>query len=135
MHSVTIIDPTAPLRDWLRTLATVTAKTGQRVYAGGLPKDPTLPAISLFRVAGGIAEPLEAGVFQFDCWATKASTAAGVKDALCTALLSELPQALGTSGLRFMGATVQSVVFLPDPDAPDVHRYSVTAQVVTIQAS
>ena len=42
------------------------------------------------------------------------------------------PPTVIASGVRFLGATCQAPIATPDPSDPDVYRYVVTAQVVTI---
>jgi hypothetical protein len=136
-HVVTIIEPTQALRDWLRGKAAissvVTANSSTvAVYAGGLPKDSDLPAIVLNRV-GGSPEPLgpvDAGLYQFDCWAIKASDASLLSGALVSVLLSTGTEPLAT-GLDITGATVTGIVYFPDQYRPDLNRMVVTAQVVT----
>lgn len=47
-------------------------------------------------------------------------------------LLVSTPPTVIASGVRFAGATCQAPIASPDPSDPDVYRYVVTAQVVTI---
>jgi hypothetical protein len=42
------------------------------------------------------------------------------------------PPTVIATGVRFAGATCQAPIASPDPSDPDVYRYVVTAQVVTI---
>lgn len=128
-HVTTFIEPTQAIRDWLRGKATL---SGSGVYAGGLPKDVSLPAIVVNRV-GGAPEPLvpvDAGLYQFDCWDEKASGASTLAGILGSLLLSTGPEPL-TAGLNIEGATITGVVYFPDLHRPDINRQVVTAQVVT----
>lgn len=123
----TVAPVTKPLRDWLRGQI---AAVGQRVYAGGLEKDATLPAIALERVGGFTTEPLDRPLIQFDVWASKGDTAETVAMALVSLLLSTAPGTQVAAGLAFMGATVESAVWLPDP-ASQTPRFVITVEVTT----
>lgn len=123
----TIPAGTSLLRDWLRDAALA---CGARVYAGGLPDTVTLPALAIHRVGGGIDEPLDLGVYQFDAWAATGPAAESLAYELVSLLISTAPTDI--DGTRFAGATVESVVAAPDPAVPDQYRYAVTAQVVTV---
>lgn len=125
--SWTIPAPTTVLRDWLRDAALA---CGEAVYAGGLPESVDLPAIAVHRISGAVDEPLDLGVYQFDCWATTGPTAEQLAYEIVSLLVSTAPTDI--TGLRFAGATVESVVAAPDPAVPDQYRYAVTAQVVTV---
>lgn len=134
MHSVTFVEPTTALRDWLRTVATVTAIASTRGYAGGLPKGATLPAYTLTRVGGGLDGPVDVGTWRFDCWAATQPAADQLAAVLISHLASQGPQNIGTAGVRFRGASITSLLPVPDPDNPDLYRTTFTAQVVTTTA-
>lgn len=130
--SATVVEPTTLLRDWLRTLG---LSVGARVYAGGLPQDPELPAVVLWRVGGGLVgsseAPVDSGLYQFDCVATSAAVAAALAGELETALfVNRYPVAL-SANVRLTGVGQITGLPMNDPD-PDFNRYLVSAQVVTI---
>lgn len=115
------------LRDWLRDAGLSVAA---RIYAGGLPTDVTVPAVAVHRVAGNVDGPIDFGVYQFDAWAATGPAAETVAYELVSLLESTAPTDI--DGARVAGATVESVVAAPDPNDPDLYRYAVTAQVVTV---
>ena len=128
MISTTVVEPTTAIRDWLRTKG---LDCGARVYAGGLPQAVTLPALVITAVGGTVAEPVLEGTYQFDAWADTGPAAAALAGDLISLLVSTPPTVIAT-GVRFLGATCQAPIATPDPSDPDVYRYVVTAQVVTI---
>jgi hypothetical protein len=137
-HVVTIIEPTQDIRDWLRGKPTISSTVGTDdagkigVYAGGLPKTPALPAVVVHRVGGApdALGPVDSGLYQFDCWATKASDASLLAGVLMSLLLSTGTESIGTN-LDVVGANVTGAAFFPDDKRSDLNRMSVTAQVVT----
>lgn len=120
----------APLRDWLRTKGT---DAGARVYAHGLPAEPTFPAVSLTKVgltADGTVT--ERTLIQADCWAARGQAAAA--ETLAAQVKTALEQVtpgtqLGDSDVYLMRAQIEGEVALPDVDGTP--RYVVTALVVT----
>lgn len=128
MIESTIVEPTTALRDWLRTEALA---CGEAVYAGGLPQAVTLPAVAVTAVGGTVVEPVLEGTYQFGAWADTGPAAAALAGELISLLVSTPPTVIA-SGVRFAGATCQAPIASPDPSDPDVYRYVVTAQVVTI---
>lgn len=137
-HSVTIIEPTQQIRDWLRGKPTIVASVAEdgnglvAVYAGGLPSSPSYPAIVVHRVGGAPDPygPVDSGLYQFDCWAEKGSEASDLGSTLSSLLLSTGTESLGTN-LDVTGVNVTGIVYFPDALLPDLNRISVTAQVVT----
>lgn len=124
------VEPTRELRDWLRTVDAVTDIVGQRVWAGGLPDDPDLPAVVIARVGGGLDRPIDVGLYQFDCWASTGSGAALLVSALLGVLYGT-PSGTAVGNVTYGGtADGAQVVWSPDP-VDDTPRYTVTAQVVT----
>lgn len=124
------IEPTRELRDWLRTVTRLTNIVDQRIWAGGLPDDATLPAVVITRVGGGLDRPLDVGLYQFDCWASTGSGAAQLVSALLEVLYGT-PSGTTAGKVTYGGcADDAQVVWLPDP-VGDTPRYTVTAQVVT----
>lgn len=128
MIATTIVEPTTAIRDWLRTQG---LSCDEAVYAGGLPQAVTLPALTVTAVGGAVVEPVLEGQYQFDAWADTGPAAAALAAELISLLVSTAPTVIAT-GVRFLGATCQAPIANPDPSDPDVYRYIVTAQVVTI---
>lgn len=128
MIATTVIEPTTAIRDWLRTKSLA---CGEAVYAAGLPQAVTLPALVVTAVGGSVVEPVLEGVYQFDAWATTGPAAATLAGQLISLLVSTPSTDIG-GGVRYLGATCQAPIATPDPSDPDVYRYVVTAQVVTI---
>lgn len=120
----------APLRDWMRTKST---DAGARIYAHGLPAEPTFPAVSLTKVgltADGTVT--ERTLIQADCWAARGQAAAA--ETLAAQVKTCLEQVtpgtqLGDSTVYLMRAQIEGEVALPDVDGTP--RYVVTALVVT----
>jgi hypothetical protein len=130
--TVTYAPVIGALRDYLRTVASVTALVGQRVYVGGLPKNPAVPvtpAVVVSRVGGTMVPPVDQALVQFDCWAVSGSDAEQLAVTVAGVLDSVAGSTILVSGVRFKGASIVSVNWLPDP-ASDLPRYIVTAQVV-----
>lgn len=128
MIATTVVEPTTAIRDWLRTESLA---CGTAVYAGGLPQAVTLPALTVTAVGGAVVEPVLEGQYQFDAWADTGPAAAALAAELISLLVSTPPTVIATT-VRFLGATCQAPIATPDPSDPDVYRYIVTAQVVTI---
>lgn len=121
----------APLRDWLRDQGTL---AGERVYAHGLPAEPTLPAVSLTKIGlspdGTVTERT---LVQADCWHNRGQAA--LAEQLAAEVKTALEQAvpgtqLGSSTVRLMGADIEAEAALPDPD-DGTPRYVLTALVTT----
>lgn len=121
----------APLRDWLRTTSTA---AGSRVYAHGLPDNPTFPCVALYKIGRNTDGTVtEQTMVQADCWAAKGQGAAAevLAAEVKTALEQVVPGTqLGTSTVRLLGASIEAEVALPDPD-DGTPRYVVTALVMT----
>lgn len=68
--------------------ATLTGLVGTRFYPMKLPQNPTLPAITYFRVAGTAHHdiPFAMPLVQFTCWGTTWAQARAVSGALYWAL-------------------------------------------------
>ena len=126
--TVPFTEPTTKLRDWLRGLAAVQSVAAQRVYAGGLPKTPTLPAVTIRRIGGGLDGPVDLGLYQIDCWATTAPDASAVASVVGAQV--ESVGLTDLTGVSLCGGTVQSVNYI-DTTTPDLYRYSLTVQLVT----
>lgn len=125
VETVTYAPASAALRDWLRGL-NLAGVVGARVFVGGIPDGTAMPAVEVTRVGGITDAPFDRPLVQFDCWSASGTQAETVAAALMTLLESSAGVAL--SGVRLLGATCQSPVFLPD-DAARLARYVVTAEV------
>lgn len=130
------------VRAYLRADADVQAALGgsQRVFFG-IPKSPTWPLVVVSRVGGGddlSDAPVDVALIQIDCWGEiDAASGHGLKSG-CTTLVNAVRSALtamtdhvATAACRLVGASVQSVVWLPDP-SNDRPRYVVTAEVTAL---
>ena len=132
-------DVEGALRSWLRTeLGT------QRVFFG-LPKQVTessFPLVVLTRVGGGDEAgdaAVDQATLQLDCWGSidaasgygKKSTATALKNSVRSALNSLANGADLTAAVRCLGASVESDVWVPDPD-DDRPRYVLTATITAI---
>lgn len=136
-------DVEGALRIFLRANAGVAAIVGQRVFFG-VPKnavEATFPLVTVQRVGGGDDEgeaPIDLALVQIDAWGGldasgngKKSEAAALMSAIRNALFAIRARTALSSTVDAAGISVQSVVWLPDPDN-DRPRYSVTAEVTAI---
>lgn len=135
----------APLRDWLREQADLTALVGTdangtvQVYAGGLPDavDLASPAVEL-HTAGGLdgGTAHDRPFARFSVWATSAADAEQVAYTLRAVLDHARGAALGPaatpSDVRLAGADTAAPLWAPDPDSR-TPRFVVTA-TLTVQA-
>jgi hypothetical protein len=130
-EAVTIVDPTTPIRDWLRgqSLAVST-----RVYCDGFPKNLVMPACAFSRIGGPISNVFDLGLYQFDIRAETMPAAKTAAAELMTLLLSTFEEELSPSpnGVRMGGASIASSLPIIDPDDPSSYRMTVTAQITTI---
>lgn len=79
------------LFDYLSNHAGLSALVGSRIYPSVLPQDPTLPAVTYFRVSTPRERAfkrslLPQGMFQLDCWATTYPDAKDVAEQVRLAL-------------------------------------------------
>jgi hypothetical protein len=120
------------VRDWLRSVPSVSALVGQRVFFG-LPVAVTWPAVVVQMVGGGPDAgnaPVFVPLIQIDCWGEgrNKAQAAAVMSAVVGAIESiQSGTALGADA-KAVWASVLSVIWLPDPES-DQARYSVTAEI------
>lgn len=140
----TFPDVEGALRTWLRAQVSLTALVGQRVFFG-VPKgatEVTFPLVTIQRVGGGddpSTAPVDRPIIQIDCWGSLDQSGNGRKaeaTALVNtvrALLQSIENTSLTATCRALGTTVESVIWLPDPDN-DRPRYSVTAEVMAISS-
>lgn len=117
------------VRDWLRSHPPLDALVDGRVYAGGLPKDTALPAVSILRVGGApdAYSPLDELLIQFDCWADSGPASEQLVSVLCAELISAASGTLLADGVRLAGVEPVDVRWLPDDS--DTPRHVVTARV------
>jgi hypothetical protein len=136
--TLTVAYPTAPttdLRDWLRDSdrTALYALVVARTFAGGLPKNTTLPAVAIKAIGGFMDNAgLWVGQVQCDCFAATGPAAEALALTLCSALASATGREVLTSGDTLTGATPEAPIWVPDDN--DNPRYVVTAQV-TIRPS
>lgn len=145
MSDEVLPDVEGGLVDWLKTRAQVTALVAQRVFFG-VPRTVVeaddYPMIVAFRVGGGDDDseaPTDLALVQFDVWGRLRGKEGAM--AVANALRSELKGLRGrtvlraptadTPGVVAFGATVDTVLFRPDP-ADQRPRYVVQALVSTI---
>lgn len=126
--SVTLVDPSSKIRDWLRTQSLA---VGVRVYCDGFPKNVTLPAVALSRLGGPIAQMVDLGLYGFE---VRDDTAPGVKAAAyeLAELLTNTNQEQIHATVRLAGASISALNSITDPDDPTLFRMVVTAQLVTV---
>lgn len=139
MATKTFADVEGGLRTWLRTQSDITAQVSTRVFFG-IPRDnagtatTSFPLITLQRVGGSPQAgeaPLDDALIQLDCWAqgqNKAQAWAAAKAVIET--LESLDNVTLAAGIYAYGASVESVIFSPDP-VDSRARYSITALVTT----
>jgi len=123
-------DTEGAVRAWLRTVPTVTALVGQRVFLG-VDRPSAYPCVALVRIGGGIAASeglLDLALLQFDVWGDRHDKAGAF--AATGAVVEALHQLHRAThqGVLLHGASVQSWLFQPDDS--ERARYIITAQVV-----
>lgn len=140
-QAVTIAPCTNAIRDWLRAQPVIVSAFGTdtglgkpAVYAGGLPATTAYPAARIQRVGGSPDGPLDRPLIQFDVFGAvrtgdTAETAAAV---LVSLLESTRAGTVLEAGLLFMGASVESALWSPDPTS-DQPRMVITAEI-TVKA-
>lgn len=140
-QAVTIAPCTIPLRDWFREQATVisafgtdTALAVPAFYAGGIPATAAWPAAAMFRVGGAPDGPLDRPLFQFDVVGDlRSGDAAETAAAVLISLLESTPASTPLAAdLHFMGASVESALWSPDPGT-DQPRIVITSEI-TVKA-
>lgn len=120
------------LRAWLRGQPSITALVDQHVWFG-IPANAQFPLITIAQVGGGpgVGEaPITDALIQLDCWGAgqNKGQAAAVMTAVLGALDSLHCGAEMGGEVIAMGSTVESVIWLPDPQSNQA-RYVVTALV------
>lgn len=123
------------LRTFLRANAGLTALVGNRVFYD-IPSDTAYPLIVISRIGGGDDESeacIDQAVMRFAVWGNHNARSAtnAVVAALRSALRSIRGSTLIATGVRAYGATVDSVIFAPDPET-NRPRFIVTARVTAI---
>jgi len=131
MTVVPFTDVEGAVRAWLRTVPDSTV--GARVYFAVPDGNPTMPLATVARVTGGMQPDgvLEDVVLTVDVWARTKEEAARAYRLLAAAIVKAEGVALD-AGTWCHGASVNSVVWLPDP-VTKTPRYSLTV-VLTVEA-
>lgn len=128
----TFVDCEGPLRDYLRTVASLTTLVGQRIFLGIPTGGTSLPFIQLNRIGGGpdVLTPLDHAEISFSCWGVDKQEAGDVSAALVSVLESLVAGTELESGLRCGGASVLLWLWSPDTstDKPTA-RYIVDARI------
>lgn len=147
MSAVEVLpDTEGAVRTFLRANAAVAAIVGARVFFG-VPKGATeasFPLVVVQRVGGGDSDseaPVDEALLQVDCWGSiSAESGYGVK-ATATALKNAVRSAFKSfnggqlvAGVECGGFTVQSDIWLPDPEN-DRPRYSLTVEAAAISTT
>lgn len=137
MTVVTFPDVEGGVRAFLRANTGVAALVGQRVFFG-VPDSPTWPLVTVQRVGGGddLSEaPIDLALVQLDCWGRLYSDtnpdsthgdkaqARAVANAVRAAVHEIRSDGTVYAGCVLYGASVNSDLFVPDPDN-DRPRYS-----------
>lgn len=132
----TFVDVEGPLRDYLRTVSSLTTLVGQRIFLGIPSGGTTLPFIQLSRVGGGpdALTPLDHAEISFSCWGADKQEAGDLSAALVSVLESMVAGTELESGLKCGGASVLLWLWSPDTstDKPGA-RYIVDARL-TVKA-
>ena len=136
-----LVDIEGGLRDWYRTLPSVTALAGQRIFTNGFRPSTAMPAAVILRVGGGDdpgEAPIDQPLVQLDIRGAEKADAWELTRVLVAELRSirrrtVLRAATGdTPAVIAHGAVIESVIWLPDPS--DQPRYVVTAAVTASAA-
>lgn len=131
-HVRTYVDVEGPLRDYLRTLTTLTDLVGQRIFLGVPSSGTSFPFIQMSRVGGGpdSLTPLDNAEMSFSCWGADKAEAAEVAAALVSVLESLQAGTEIASGLKCGGASVLLWLWSPDTstDKPTA-RYVLDARM------
>lgn len=136
-------DTEGALRTWLRAQDAVEAIVAHRVFFG-VPRgaaEADFPMITLGRVGGGDDPsdvPIDNCTLQVSCWGSIDSRGNPIK-ASATELVNAVRSAVRavrsrislTADVDALGITVESVVWLPDPDN-DRPRYVMTVDVMAL---
>lgn len=135
MAAEVLPDMEAAMRRYLRADTGLAALVGNRVFYD-IPTDTAFPLVVVSRVGGGDDNgeaPVDLAVMRFAVWGNlnaRAATNATV-NALRSALRSIRGSTLLASGVRAFGATVDTVLYQPDPETGRP-RFIVTARVTAI---
>lgn len=120
------------VRKYLRADVDVAAQVAGRVFFGVPRENPTFPLITVLRAGGGddVSEaPIDNAAILINCWgSTSKEQAWNVAMSVRRALRKIRNKTLLTTGVYAHGATVDGVIWSPDPE-DDRPRYVVTAQV------
>ncbi len=143
MTALLFTDPEAAAKTWLKTHPlltdpaiegyTLASGTAARIFFGIPTGSPAYPLVVIRRVGGGPARgqaPVDLAMLQLDCWGGSKAVAADVARRCVQAWQTAENVHLDPDTL-LCGATVESVIWLPDPD-DDRPRYVVTVQVTVM---
>ena len=129
------------LRAWLRADTGLQALVVQRVFFGIPRQDPVFPLVVVARVGGsellGEETPVDYALLQIECWGSllenggSKAQAFAVAQAVQVALSTIRQPTLLTTGVKALSATVQALLWAPDPDT-DQPRYLLTVEVPTL---
>ena len=129
------------VRAYLRADAGVAALAGQRGYFGIPRQSATFPLWTVQRVGGGpIAgeeAPVDVALVQVDCWGRLGEQGGSKAEAwaLATAVMGAFSairsRTVLTTGTSALDATVQALLWAPDPDT-DQPRYTMTVEIVAL---
>jgi hypothetical protein len=135
-------DVEGSLRTWLKSLASVTALVGTRVFNDvpkGAKESKTFPCITLKRIGGADDSgeaPMDNALVQIDCWGSIDHDGLGhpikaTSDVIRRTIRAELKamdQTTLAPGVAGLGASVTSDIYIPDP-TDGRPRHIVTALV------
>lgn len=135
MTTLVYADVEGAVRDWLKDASEIAALVDGRVFFA-IPEPTNWPLIVVHQVSGGPdagEAPISNSLIQIDCWSGPTKTgkankaeATEVMNAVVGAVQSlTCGTSMGTAGVA-LGARIQNVSWLPDPDTNQA-RYVVDA--------
>lgn len=130
-------DVEGALRTWFRAVTDITTLVDGRTFFA-IPQNTQWPLIVVSLIGGGpqrAEPPVLQALVQIDCWGPPRADGKAQKDvaaAVMTKVVSVLESLASGVDLdestQALGASVQSVIWLPDPDTNQA-RYVVTAEI------
>lgn len=134
-------DVEAGVRAFLRADTGVQALAAQRGYFGIPRQTPTFPLWTVQRVGGGPLPgeeaPVDVALVQVDCWGRlgedggSKAEAWALATAVASAFSSIRSRTVLITGTSALDATVQALLWAPDPDT-DQPRYTMTVEIVAL---
>jgi len=113
---------------YLKSYAGLVSLVGTRIYPLVLPQNPTLPAVTYFKVSrvGGraMSSPTPRYIrvrFQFSCWSTSYGGVKGVAEQIKAALQDYHGLMGGTHGVTVLDADVANEQDIYEPDTGIYH--------------